>query len=128
MLIDASPFGMNSSGGGGLTPISTAIVETTRDGYDELFAKSYVTAFRKFRTDDGHTWCSVSGNINGTVAIPSGYRPNKRSVICITSSSSSGGVGIEMYFLEANASIIGFAPSGGLKGVALVGDNIWQVS
>ena len=126
MLIDASPFGMNSNGGGGLTPISTAIVET-EDDY-ELFAKSYVTAFRKFRTDDGHTWCSVSGNINGTVAIPSGYRPNKRSVICITSSSSSGGVGIEMYPLDANASAIGLAPSGDLKSVALVGDNIWQVS
>ena len=87
-----------------------------------------MTAFRKFRTDDGHTWCSVSGNINGTVAIPSGYRPNKRSVICITSSSSSGGVGIEMYPLDANASAIGLAPSGDLKSVALVGDNIWQVS
>ena len=87
-----------------------------------------MTAFRKFRTDDGHTWCSVSGNINGTVAIPSGYRPNKRSVICITTASSSGGVGIEMYTVDANASTIGFASSDSLKGVALVGDNIWQVS
>lgn len=84
--------------------------------------------FRKFRTDDGHTWCSVSGFVNKSVTIPSGYRPKKDSAVCITKSYSSGGVDIEMRPLDANASTIGFVLSGNLKGVALVGDNIWQVS
>lgn len=81
MLIDASPFGMNSNEGGGLTPISTAVVETRNDEDYERFAVYHVTVFRKFRTDDGHTWCSVSGSIGLPVTIPSGYRPNKRSAI-----------------------------------------------
>ena len=120
MLIDASPLGMNSSGG--LTPISTAIVETSGE-YDY----TAVTVFRKFRTDDGHTWCSISGNIIGEVTIPSGYRPNKDSAVYYIESTYVGGVNAtptRRLIVTAGNSSIGI--DGGIP--ILLGDNIWQVS
>ena len=123
MLIDASPFGMNGSGGG-LTPISTAIVETS-GGYDT----TAVTVFRKFRTDDGHTWCSISGNLLGEVTIPSGYRPNKDSAVHYIESPYSGNATLtKQIIVRAEDSSIGIDLDNPHSFPILLGDNIWQVS
>ena len=121
MLIDVSPLGMNSNGGG-LTPISTAIVETDNKERNLTGA----TVFRKFRTDDGHTWCSVSGFVDGDVSIPSGYRPNKESIVCYIRVGSY--LVTDRIIVKANADTI--SPEYGVSGkpAVLVGDNVWQVS
>ena len=82
-----------------------------------------VTVFCKFRTDDGHTWCSVSGYVNNAVTIPSGYRPKKESVVCYIKGGSTG-----IITLKANASTISTSHGTSGNPNLLVGDNVWQVS
>ena len=82
--------------------------------------------FRKFRTDDGHTWCSVSGFVDGGVSIPSGYRPNKDSIVCYIRVSSY--LVTDRIIVKANADTIGSGHGGSGNPAVLVGDNVWQVS
>lgn len=89
-----------------------------------------MTVFRKFSTDDGHTWCSISGNILGEVTIPSGYRPNKDSAVYYIESTyvdSVNATHTSRSIVHAGDSSIGsISLSGGIP--ILLGDNIWQVS
>lgn len=86
--------------------------------------------FRKFRTDDGHTWCAIYGDINGSVDIPDGYRPNRTSTIVFIANTRSD-TSVRTFDVEANVAKLDVGASssvGGIGAVALVGDNIWQVS
>ena len=113
---------MRTAAGGGVTPISTAVVTYER------FSSNRVIVFRKFMTDDGHTWCAIYGDINGLVDIPDGYRPNTKSTIVFIANASSD-TSVRTYDVAANAAAFDVgASSGSLGAVALVGDNIWQVS
>ena len=90
-----------------------------------------MTVFRKFRTDDGHTWCSISGNILGEVTIPSGYRPNKDSTVHYIESTYVGQVNAMRTLsmvVRVRDSSIGIDPDTAAGIPILVGDNIWQVS
>lgn len=82
--------------------------------------------FRKFRTDDGHTWCSVSGFFDGAVRIPSGYRPNKQSIVCYIREGIR--LCTDRIIVEANASTISTMHGTSGNPNLLVGDNVWQVS
>lgn len=94
----------------------------------ERFSSNRVIVFRKFRTDDGHTWCAVYGDINGSVGIPDGYRPNRTSTIVFIA-NTSGDTSLRTFDVAANATEFDVgASSGSLGSVALMGDNVWQVS
>ena len=62
------------------------------------------------------------------VDIPDGYRPNTKSTIVFIANASSD-TSVRTYDVAANAAAFDVgASSGSLGAVALVGDNIWQVS
>lgn len=82
--------------------------------------------FCKFRTDDGHTWCAIYGDINSPVDIPDGYRPNRTSTIVFIANARNDDTSVRTFNVEANAAKLDVGAS--QWGAALVGDNIWQVS
>lgn len=113
---------MRTATGGGLTPISTAIVEGS--------GGRRTTVFRKFRTDDGHTWCHVSGSAIDTVGIPEGYRPNKDTYLAVIGNyvrDATTFLIMDTVSIRANGSEISKSDRIPYE-VVFFGDNVWQVS